>query len=62
MTTEHDDQAPLTEPQEPVGVPRQMPDLSGIGRMDNLNGSYVLAIQRDENGGRHLRSLKTTSL
>jgi hypothetical protein len=57
-----DTQAPLTEPQEPVGVPRQMPDLSGIGRMDNLNGSYVLAIQRDENGGRHLRSLKTTSL
>jgi hypothetical protein len=57
-----DSQAPLTEPREPVGVPRQMPDLAGIGRMDNLNGSYVLAIQRDEHGGRHLRSLKTASL
>ena len=43
-----DAQAPLTEPREPVGVPRQMPDLAGIGRMDNLNGSYVLAIQHDE--------------
>jgi hypothetical protein len=57
-----DAQAPLTEPREPVGVPRQMPDLAGIGRMDNLNGSYVLAIQHDDRGGRHLRSLKTASL
>ncbi len=30
--------------------------------MDNLNGSYVLAIQHDDSGGRHLRSLKTASL
>jgi hypothetical protein len=57
-----DTQGPLTEPTEPVGVPRQMPDLSGISHMDNLNGSYVLVIQRDEEGGRHLRSLKTASL
>jgi hypothetical protein len=55
-------QAPLTQPKEPVGVPRRLPDLTGIGRMDNLNGDYVLAIQWDEGGGRHLRSLKTASL
>jgi len=57
-----DGQEPLTEPREPVGVPRQLPELQGIGRMDNLNGDYVLAIQRDERGGRHLRSLKTAGL
>jgi hypothetical protein len=57
-----DGQAPLTEPREPVGVPRQLPDLEGIGRMDNLNGDFVIAIQRDDRGRRHLRSLKTSSL
>jgi hypothetical protein len=57
-----DAQAPLTEPREPEGVPRQLPDLEGIGRMDNLNGDYVLAIQRDADGRRHLRSLKTAGL
>jgi hypothetical protein len=57
-----DSQAPLTEPREPLGVPRQLPELTGIGRMDNLNGDYVLAIQRDDDGHRHLRSLKTASL
>ena len=57
-----DAQAPLTEPQAPVGVSFQTPDLSGISRMDNLNGSYVLALQRDDDGHRHLRSLKTASL
>jgi hypothetical protein len=57
-----DAQAALTEPREPVGVPRQLPDLEGIGRMDNLNGDYVLVVQRDAEGRRHLRSLKTASL
>jgi hypothetical protein len=57
-----DVQEPLTEPREPIGVPREMPDLKGIGRMDNLNDEYVLAIQWDEDGGRHLRSLKKASL
>jgi hypothetical protein len=57
-----DAQAALTEPREPVGVPRQMPDLTGIGRMDNLNDSHVLAIQSDGAGRRHLRSLKTSGL
>ena len=43
-----DSQAPLTEPQEPVGVPRETKDLQGITRLANLNGSYVLALQADD--------------
>ncbi len=57
-----DDQAPLTEPKEPVGVPRETEDLRGITRLANLNGSHVLALQVDEAGRQHLRSLKTASL
>jgi hypothetical protein len=37
-----DDQPPLTEPKEPVGVPRQTETLRGITRLANLNGGYVL--------------------
>jgi hypothetical protein len=57
-----DSQAPLTTPREPVGVPRETKDLQGITRLTNLNGGYVLALQVDEDGRRHLRSLKTASL
>jgi hypothetical protein len=57
-----DAQAPLTEPKEPIGVPREREDLEGITRLANLNGDYVLALQRDEAGRQHLRSLKTASL
>lgn len=57
-----DGQAPLTTPREPVGVPRETKDLRGITRLANLNGGYVLALQVDEDGRRHLRSLKTASL
>jgi hypothetical protein len=57
-----DDQAPLTEPKEPVGVPRVTEDLRGITRLANLNGGYVLALQADDDGRQHLRSLKTSSL
>jgi len=56
------DQAALTEPREPVGVPRQELDVPGVRRLDNLNGEYVLALVRDDDGRRHLRSLKTASL
>lgn len=56
-----DKQAPLTEPKEPVGVPRTTEDVLGITRLANLNGSYVLALQADD-GGQHLRSLQTASL
>lgn len=57
-----DDQPPLTEPSEPVGVPRETEDLRGITRLANLNGGYVLALQKDDEGRQHLRSLKTASL
>jgi hypothetical protein len=57
-----DAQVPLTEPKEPVGVPREREDLEGITQLDNLNGDYVLALQRDETGRQHLRSLKAASL
>ena len=57
-----DGQAPLTEPKQPVGVPRETKDLQGIRRLANLNGSHVLVLQADEAGRQHLRSLKTASL
>jgi hypothetical protein len=57
-----DSQPPLTEPQQPVGVPRETKDLQGIRRLANLGGSYVLALQSDDAGRLHLRSLKTASL
>jgi hypothetical protein len=57
-----DSQSPLTEPQRPVGVPRETKDLQGIRRLANLGDHYVLALQSDEAGRQHLRSLKTASL
>jgi hypothetical protein len=57
-----DSQAPLTEPKQPVGVPRETKDLQGIRRLANLGGSHVLALQCDDEGRQHLRSLKTASL
>jgi hypothetical protein len=69
---EIDRQEGLTEPyfsnafpdpqNEPVGVAREKKDVEGITRLANLNGSYVLTLQEDASGGRHLRSLKTASL
>jgi hypothetical protein len=57
-----DSQPPLTEPREPVGVPRETKNLRGIRRLANLNGGHVLALQADDDGRQHLRSLKTASL
>ena len=57
-----DTQEALTEPQEPRGVPRDEIDIPGVKKLANFNGDYVLALQRDESGTRHLRSLKTASL
>ncbi len=57
-----DSQPPLTEPRQPVGVPRETKDLQGIRRLANLGGSHVLALQSDDAGRQHLRSLKTASL
>jgi hypothetical protein len=57
-----DGQVGLTEPREPRGVPREELDVPGVKKMANFNREYVLALQRDEAGARHLRSLKTASL
>jgi hypothetical protein len=57
-----DAQEPLTEPREPVGVARETEDLKGITRLANLGPSHVLALQTDDGGPQHLRSLKTGSL
>ena len=57
-----DTQEALTEPREPRGVPRDEIQIPGVKKLANFNGDYVLALQRDESGTRHLRSLKTASL
>jgi hypothetical protein len=56
-----DAQAPLTEPRQPIGVPRETKDLQGITRLANLGDGHVLALQAAD-GGQHLRALKTASL
>jgi hypothetical protein len=57
-----DQQEPLTEPKEPVGVPRTVEDVLGVSLMAALDDAHVLAVQADDSGTRHLRSLKTASL
>jgi hypothetical protein len=57
-----DGQSPLTEPKQPVGVPRETKDLQGIRRLASLGDSYVLVLQADDAGRQHLRSVKTASL
>ena len=61
-TRDIDDQPALTEPKEPIGVPREVEDLQGIVKLENLDDAHVLALQVDDAGGKHLRSLKTASL
>jgi hypothetical protein len=55
-------QAPLTQPNEPTGAPRQELPHKGVSRMANLNGSYVLMMQMDNAGQINLRSYSTASL
>jgi hypothetical protein len=57
-----DGQGPLTQPTEPVGVPRQTLPHPGVKRMVNLNGSYVLMMQEDDGDHIHLRSYGITTL
>jgi hypothetical protein len=57
-----DTQEGLTEPREPRGVPREEISVAGVKKLANFNSDYVLALQRDDDGTRHLRSLKTASL
>ena len=55
-------QEPLTQPREPVGVPRQKLPHQGVSRMVNLNGSYVAMLQLDGTGNYHLHSYSTAEL
>jgi hypothetical protein len=55
-------QAGLTEPREPLGVPREVLPQAGVTRMANLNGSYVLMMQCDESGNVGLRSYANAAL
>lgn len=55
-------QQPLTEPREPVGVPRETLPHQGVSRMANLNGSFVVMLQRDESGNVNLRSHSSAAL
>jgi hypothetical protein len=57
-----DAQEPLTTPQAPVGPSRETEPLQGVQKLANLGEHFVLALQADEDGRRHLRSLKTASL
>ena len=51
-----DRQGPLTQPNEPIGVPRQTLPHQGVSRMANLKDSHVIMIQQDDAGRIHLRS------
>ena len=57
-----DRQEGLTEPQGPLGVPRENMPQQGVSRMANLNGSYVLMMQRDEAGDLALSSYSNSTL
>jgi hypothetical protein len=56
-----DDQPALTEPREPIGVPRTTEQVQGVLRLDNLGAEHVLALRTD-GVRRHLVSLKVESL
>jgi hypothetical protein len=56
-----DAQNGLTEPKEPVGVPRSTEELTGVLRLGNLGPDHVLALRTDGTR-RHLLTLKVDSL
>ena len=62
VSTDVDGQEPLTQPKEPVGVPRETLPQQGVGRMANLNASHVLMMQQDDGGNVHLHSYNTAKL
>jgi hypothetical protein len=55
-------QAALTEPREPVGVPRETLPHPGVGQMASLAGGYVLMLQQDADGNLSLHSYPNSSL
>jgi hypothetical protein len=52
----------LTDAREPVGVARENMPQSGVSRMANLNGSYVVMLQCDDSGNIGLHSYSTAAL
>jgi hypothetical protein len=52
----------LTQPHEPVGVPRTPLPHEGVSRMGNLGHDYVLMVHQDDAGNVHLRSHRITAL
>ncbi len=56
------DQEPLTQPREPVGVPRETLAHPGVSRMAKLNGAYVLMLQTDDSGNVNLHSYSSAAL
>jgi hypothetical protein len=57
-----DQQPPLTQPHEPVGVPREALPHQGVTRMANLDDTHVVMLQREPAGTLHLRPYSTASL
>ncbi len=57
-----DAQPALTQPREPVGVPRENLPHAGVGRMVNANGREILMLQMDEDERYHLRAYSTAAL
>ena len=57
-----DGQEALTEPDEPVGVPREELDQPGVLRMANLDEGSVVMLQQDGAGPVSLRSYECASL
>ena len=55
-------QESLTQPQEPVGVPRESLPYSGVLRMANLDATNVLMLQQDGDGNIELHSYECTAL
>jgi hypothetical protein len=57
-----DDQAALTDPTEPVGVPRQALPQEGVTRMATRGSDQVVMLQRDAAGDLHLRAYAAAEL
>ena len=55
-------QSALTEPQEPVGAPRESLPHEGVGHMARFGSDRVLMLQEDAAGGLHLRSYDCATL
>lgn len=55
-------QEPLITGKEPSGTPRQTMPQQGVGQMANLNGSYIVMIEQDDDGNARLRSYSTATL